>query len=57
MARMETAWQRGNGDFDHLFPRMVDALRCEIDRVRGMEEELPIDFDVLREMQNEESRI
>lgn len=49
--KMETIWRRDNGDFDKMFPDLLDEARSDIERVRGLETVAPIDGELLKAFQ------
>ena len=38
IGKMEAFWQRDNGDFDKMFPELLDDARKDIERVNGLEQ-------------------
>lgn len=40
---MEVFWLRNNGDLDRTFSELLDALKADIERVRGLEEMAALD--------------
>lgn len=37
IGKMQALWQRNNGDFDAMFPDLLDDARADIERVSGLE--------------------
>ena len=52
---MEKTWKRNNGDFDKVFPSLLDDVRCYIDSVRGLENLAVISTDTLKSYQIKEA--
>lgn len=52
--RMENTWHRDNGDFDKVFPDLLDDVRHDIERVRGLETTAPIDAALVKAFQEKE---
>ena len=54
-ARLLMLWERNNGDLEKMLPTIVEYIRFEAERVRGLEGMIAISADTLKAFQEQEA--